>query len=722
MATCSDTKTNIEQFVCRITPANCQFIKVSLVPKAESNDFFKLHTHKSSNGTILLIKGSSSSAVVRGLSYYLRVYCNTTYTEFGLSRQSFNIVHLNGTIHHDLNNLTLFYGNICAFSYSYWAWNWDMWKKHVDWIVYRGFTIVLLPTGIESVNLETFKMLGLNEDEILDFFNGPAYLAWSRMGNMKNFTAPLTLQFIKNQVSLHKKISKRFNELGVKVVIPGFSGFVPYALTKLFNETYFNTVSCWNGFNKTYSCLTQTDPTKQLYGIIGSIYMKFLLRTFQTNHIYAVDMFNENTPKNSSLQYLQSCGKNTVSVIKSADPHGVWLLQGWTFGYDQFWVNDRVAAYLQQVMNNDIIILDMFAEVNPTWNRTKSFFGKPFIWTMVNNFGGNTLINGNIKSTLDGFNHALNVSKSLIGFGFMPEGIHENTILLDAIMQFTTFYNINQIPFEPSAFYEEWKGRISNYRYSGYRGSAVMHVVEKLYTGKSKGSFPDSCFIYQHPGFEMPFYPNSNIADNLEILQEYLEIILQKQVQEFSEIFVYDLSSVAQSYGEQVFHEEYVQLVSAYRKKDINLLKISSQIMIKIINLLDEIFSLIPLRSLPCYQDGVKSFALIVKENPVKLVHDLRLQLTTWGYNNEVLDYAFKMWSGMLNNYYKPRWTVFFDYLWLSLFENMPFDQEAYEVRILEVERSFVMEGTSSSCVPWDEQNASELAQLVEKLIFLRKQ
>ena len=104
----------------------------------------------------------------------------------------------------------------------------------------------------------------------------------------------------------------------------------------------------------------------------------------------------------------------------------------------------------------------MFAEVNPTWNRTKSFYGKPFIWTVVNNFGGNTLINGNIKKTLNGFNLASNDSKSLIGFGFMPEGIYENTILLDAMMQFTTSYKINQSFVDPSAFYTEWKDKISN--------------------------------------------------------------------------------------------------------------------------------------------------------------------------------------------------------------------------------------------------------------------
>ena len=72
----------------------------------------------------------------------------------------------------------------------------------------------------------------------------------------------------------------------------------------------------------------------------------------------------------------------------------------------------------------------MFAEVNPTWNRTDSFAKKPFIWTVINNFGGNTLINGNILKTLEDLTSAANHSKYMAGFGFMPEGINQNSILI----------------------------------------------------------------------------------------------------------------------------------------------------------------------------------------------------------------------------------------------------------------------------------------------------
>ena len=40
-----------------------------------------------------------------------------------------------------------------------------------------------------------------------------------------------------------------------------------------------------------------------------------------------------------------------------------------------------------------------------------------------------------------------------------------------------------------------------------------------------------------------------------------------------------------------------------------------------------------------------------------------KFQLTLWGPNGEILDYASKHWSGLVSDYYYPRWKLFFDTL-----------------------------------------------------------
>ena len=49
-----------------------------------------------------------------------------------------------------------------------------------------------------------------------------------------------------------------------------------------------------------------------------------------------------------------------------------------------------------------MIILDLFAEVQPIWKETESFYGQPFIWCMLHNFGGNLGLYGKVKAVASG--------------------------------------------------------------------------------------------------------------------------------------------------------------------------------------------------------------------------------------------------------------------------------------------------------------------------------
>ena len=37
-----------------------------------------------------------------------------------------------------------------------------------------------------------------------------------------------------------------------------------------------------------------------------------------------------------------------------------------------------------------LVLLDLIAELHPLWRRTDGFYGAPFIWCMLHNFGGNS--------------------------------------------------------------------------------------------------------------------------------------------------------------------------------------------------------------------------------------------------------------------------------------------------------------------------------------------
>lgn len=49
---------------------------------------------------------------------------------------------------------------------------------------------------------QVYRALGLNQLEIEEFFSGPAFLAWNRMGNMFKFGGPLPQSWHVNQLLL----------------------------------------------------------------------------------------------------------------------------------------------------------------------------------------------------------------------------------------------------------------------------------------------------------------------------------------------------------------------------------------------------------------------------------------------------------------------------------------------------------------------------------------
>ncbi len=59
--------------------------------------------------------------------------------------------------------------------------------------------------------------------------------------------------------------------------------------------------------------------------------------------------------------------------------------------------------------------------------------------------------------------------------------------------------------------------------------------------------------------------------------------------------------------------------------------------------------------------------------------YNARNQITLWGDKGQILDYAAKQWNGLVKDYYKPRWNLFFNHLYKCSMTGKPFDQAAFD-------------------------------------------
>ena len=72
--------------------------------------------------------------------------------------------------------------------------------------------------------------------------------------------------------------------------------------------------------------------------------------------------------------------------------------------------------------------------------------------------------------------------------------------------------------------------------------------------------------------------------------------------------------------------------------------------------------------------------------------YNARNQITLWGPRGEIRDYANKQWSGVVSDYFKPRWAVFLNELDVSLTKGTRLDvTKINEQMFQEIEKPFTL-------------------------------
>ena len=205
------------------------------------------------------------------------------------------------------------------------------------------------------------------------------------MGNLDGWGGPLADEWIDKHHALQKQILSRMLELGMIPVLPAFVGFVPAAMKIKYPNAKIISSSGWGGFSPTY----YLDPQDPLFTELETKFLARQAQEYGSYHFYSCDLYNEMHPPSSDPSYLSAVSSSLYSALAKVDPDAVWLMQGWLFvNENEFWKEPQMRAFLNAVPKGRLIVLELWADVEPVWKRSQSFFGTPFIWNMLHNFGG----------------------------------------------------------------------------------------------------------------------------------------------------------------------------------------------------------------------------------------------------------------------------------------------------------------------------------------------
>jgi alpha-N-acetylglucosaminidase len=732
--------------VQRRLPGHCEdfvFILVEPTTRPNSsdlaNDAYSVSTH--SNGSIA-ITGTSLSALATGLRKYLTDVANVDIYWFIENR----IDDVAPPLPRPSDNITgtsivpwRYYFNTVTFSYTTPFFSWSDWELELDWLALHGVNLPLAWVGFEKILLDVFQSINLTTAEILPFFSGPAFQAWNRFGNIQgSWGGELPMQWIDSQFELQQKILKRMLELGMTPILPAFTGFVPRALVDVYPDAIVVNGSQWEEFPTEYTNTTFLEPSDPLFTKLQEQVMSKQIEAYgNITQFYTLDQYNENDPFSGDLDYLRNVTHGTWQSLKSANPAAIWVMQGWLFTSNKdFWTNERIESYLSGVEEDeDMLILDLFSESEPQWQRTDSYYGKPWVWNMLHNYGGNMGLYGQVENVTVNPIEALANSSSLVGFGLTPEGQGGNEImyrlLLDQAWQST--------PIDTAKYFQSWVRT----RYAGASSPASNSTVPKdLYTAwellrtsaynnthlsagnaVSKAIFelaPNTTKLTNRTGHH-PTTVNYDPDTMVQVWKLMLTAADSEPVLWNLSAYTHDLVDVTRQVYANTFLAEYTTLIQTWNSSSNTTSSppnIQPQItsLLALLSTLDQVLSTLPQFRVSSWIDAARAWAPPANStsNATTIAdfyeYNARNQITQWGPDGEINDYASKSWGGLVGDYYLPRWKAFLGYLASVTPET--YEHSAARKVVEPVERAFQKAGSGLG-MRGEERSVKEVIEAV---------
>jgi alpha-N-acetylglucosaminidase len=701
----------VHDLINRVLEGKDHPFRLKLLPPVSSALHFKLQDGKDDK---IEITASTASELSAGVGWYLRHYCNMTlgWPSGGGSRiivpDPWPKIGSNPVVKKRAVPWSYFM-NVCTHSYSLVWYNEQDWEAFIDWLSLTGINMILALTGQEQVFYETFRHFGVEDLDIRSWFNGPAFLTWSRGQNEygNNICGPLPKSWMEDQYGLQKNfILPRLRSLGIVGQLPGFQGNVPIQMKELFHNKNMTQQGATGWMNS-------LDP---LFGKIADVYMQKLLDSFGTDHWYQLDgYFDGGTAPwmakslTESYDYVDQeslplyhdeswflRGAAAYQGLNRTDPQAMWSYQGFSFiGWHRPEQAEALKGFIDAVPKDHFVIIDMSYTGLGEWAKfnNASFFGAPFVWTALHNFGGTDGIKGDIRR-LNHFPFEILPTTSIAGIGGTPEGINQNPAYYEFLFE-STFRD------GPVENVDDYLVHRSLKRYGlipsdddGPTSSIINHLadtwtllMQSLYSNDFSTQDP-SGIGHLKPWTSGLFEDDRHTPKPMmcQVFRAWEHMILaiqeastasvdvHKTLKENNEPFRYDLINLGREILAQLSTPAALNFTDATNQTDQNVLISSAEFYVNLLKDADTLVGTDQAFLLgPWLQSARKwganqsddCYSAILESSDCAHFYEwnARTQITTWNPTSKhspsipggPIDYAVKHWSGLIKDYYVRR-------------------------------------------------------------------
>jgi alpha-N-acetylglucosaminidase len=538
--------------------------------------------------------------------------------------------------------------NYCTYNYTMSFYSWEDWEHELDWMALSGVNLMLSANGEEAVWRNTLRRLGYSDADIARFIPGPGYTAWWLMGNLEGWGGPMSQAMIERRSDTQRRILGRMRGLGIEPVLPGFYGMVPADLGKRLSAHVIDQ-GRWSSFRRPGIL----DPTDPAFPRIAALYYSELAKLYGTDiHFFSGDPFHE-----GGVTEGVDLGKAGVAIqaaMNGSFPGSVWVLQGW--------LDNPRKELIAQADKPHVLVQELAGEHTENWETRHAYEGTPFLWCCINNYGERPGMHGKLQRYADEVFRARgsDVSAYLYGVGIMPEGIANNPVSSDLVLELGWRSEHVDV--------SSWIQGYQEFRYGDADpslGEAWSLLLKTVY-----GDDGDSENVLlarpASPVTPVSTWGTLKIGYDPALFARAAELFSRPK-EKFKEIETYnrDLTDITiqelsnQAYGVATQMDAAIQSgdLAAYvrQTKRFEEFAASSEATLR--------------REPECREETYRAKALRYGANAEEkeaCLRDAEMLVTYWGGDDRNADqdhdYAFKAWSGMMTRYYLARWKLYFDF------------------------------------------------------------
>ncbi len=681
MAGCSvsqeeQTVRSAEALVRRVIPEYAGNFEVEHIEADGGEDVFEIE----SSGDKVVLRGNNGISAASALNYYLEHYCNR---EVSWNTTKITLPSPLPRVEEKVRRTSPYeyrhYFNYCTFNYSASWWDWKRWSREIDFMALHGINMPMALTGQNIIWYEVYRELGFTDGELKDFFTGPDYFIWFWMGNMDGWGGPLSKSFMRYHKRLQKKILARERSLGMTPVLPSFTGHVPQSFVEKYPEAKVNYVQ-WGEECNIAPPVFVLDPEEPMFEEIGRRFLEKQTKVFGTDHLYSADTFNEMTPPTNDSTYLNHIAQKVFESMASVDDKAVWVMQGWMF-FDRawFWEPTQMRALFDAAPEDRIIVLDLWSELHPVWDRTEAFYGEQWIWNMLHNFGGVQSIYGDMDVIAEGPSSALADpgSGKMKGIGLTMEAIEQNPAIYSLMLE--NVWNSSPINLD------EWLDSYVTRRYGMEdRNAQKAWDILRGTAYAAQPAYGNSSMILARPTFdeEGVWVFTDSFYDEAEFLEAADALVAASERLGESEGYRYDLVNVVRQALANYSNHVQQRLAAAYNSGDKAEWNSSKDEFIAIMDDMDRLLGSHPSFLLGSWLESARKLGRNRTEKDL-FEMNARDIITLWtGPDCTIHEYASKEWSGLISGFYKPRWMKFFEEVERCMDSGEEFDQDSFNEEI----------------------------------------